>query len=48
MAPHNIELVSDSSLVKEDMFPLSGKFFKRFDTDTCQFISNIREEFPQD
>ncbi|RFU74666.1 f-box [Trichoderma arundinaceum] len=48
VAPHNIALVSDSSLIKEDMFPLAGKFFKRFDTNTCKFISNIREEFPLD
>ncbi|KAH6606227.1 hypothetical protein Trco_005380 [Trichoderma cornu-damae] len=48
ISPCNIELVSDSSLIREDMFPIAGKFFKRFDTDTCKFISNIQEEFPLD
>lgn len=48
VALRNVELVSDPSVVKEGMFPLAGKFFKRFDADTCRFISNIREEFPLD
>jgi F-box protein 21 len=43
-----MEVVSDSSLVTEDMFPMAGKFFKRFDANTCKFVSNIREEFPLD
>ncbi|GFP55081.1 hypothetical protein TASIC1_0004070600 [Trichoderma asperellum] len=44
----NIEPISDPTLVTEDMFPTAGKYFKRFDAATCKFISNIREEFPQD
>ncbi|UKZ76103.1 hypothetical protein TrVFT333_003799 [Trichoderma virens FT-333] len=48
VALRNVELVSDPSLIREGMFPLAGKFFKRFDVGTCRFISNIREEFPLD
>ncbi|PTB62445.1 hypothetical protein BBK36DRAFT_1163127 [Trichoderma citrinoviride] len=48
VALRNVELISDPSLIKEDMFPMAGKFFKRFDPDTCRFISNIREEYPLD
>ncbi|KAK5995754.1 hypothetical protein PT974_04172 [Cladobotryum mycophilum] len=48
VAAHNIELISDPNLVTDDMFPLAGKFFKRFDTKTCTFISNIKEQFPDD
>ncbi|KAL7905696.1 hypothetical protein GGI35DRAFT_471570 [Trichoderma velutinum] len=48
VALRNVELVSDPSVVQEGMFPLAGKFFKRFDAETCRFISNIREEFPLD
>ncbi|KAL6877283.1 hypothetical protein HDV57DRAFT_522558 [Trichoderma longibrachiatum] len=48
VALRNVELISDPSLVREDMFPVAGKYFKRFNPDTCSFISNIREEYPTD
>jgi F-box protein 21 len=48
VALRNVELISDPALVKEGMFPMAGKYFKRFDPETCSFISNIREEYPTD
>ncbi|KAM0456864.1 hypothetical protein ACHAPV_007155 [Trichoderma viride] len=44
----NVDPISDPTLVTEDMFPTAGKYFKRFDAAACKFVSNIREEFPQD
>ncbi|KAL7923204.1 Transglutaminase-like superfamily domain-containing protein [Trichoderma austrokoningii] len=44
----NIQPITDPTLVTEGMFPTAGKYFKRFDAATCRFVSNIREEFPQD
>lgn len=43
-----MELVTDPALVDEDPFVYAGKFFKRFDRDTCEFVSNIKEQFPDD
>jgi len=44
----NIEIVQDPSLIPETLFFLAGKFFKRFDRNTCSFVSNIKEFFPDD
>ncbi|PFH63065.1 hypothetical protein XA68_10068 [Ophiocordyceps unilateralis] len=44
----NVEIITDASQVHDDMFPLAGKFFKRFDRASCTFISNIREQYPDD
>jgi F-box protein 21 len=44
----NIEIITDPSLISEALFFLAGKFFKRFDKDTCTFVSNIREYYPDD
>lgn len=46
IAPENVEIVQDESQITGRMFPLAGKYFKRFDRDSCCFISNIDEEFP--
>lgn len=48
VASHNIDLITDPTLLNDKMFPLAGKFFKRFDRATCSFISNIKEQFPDD
>jgi F-box protein 21 len=44
----NIELIRDPKVVEDSPFLFAGKFFKRFDTATCTFISNIREQYPDD
>ena len=45
----NIELVTDPDLFTEDLFPSAGKFFLRFDRQTCTFVSNMKEEeYPDD
>ncbi|RDA85580.1 hypothetical protein CP532_5374 [Ophiocordyceps camponoti-leonardi (nom. inval.)] len=43
-----IDIITDASQVGDDMFPLAGKFFKRFDRESCTFVSNIREQYPDD
>lgn len=43
-----VEIVEDPTVVEEDPFLYAGKFFKRFDPDTCTFVSNIREQYPDD
>jgi hypothetical protein len=48
IAADNMEIIHDSSLIKDDMFPWAGKYFKRFDHETCTFVSNMREEYPDD
>ncbi|KGQ10633.1 hypothetical protein BB8028_0002g09780 [Beauveria bassiana] len=46
IAPGNLRVISDESRVTGGMFPLAGKYFKRFDREKCRFISNIDEEYP--
>ncbi|KAG6048856.1 hypothetical protein E4U39_006837 [Claviceps sp. Clav50 group G5] len=48
VAPENIELIRDPTRISDDMFPMAGKFFKRFDAETCSFISNNKEQYPDD
>ncbi|KAG6014365.1 hypothetical protein E4U43_006607 [Claviceps pusilla] len=48
VAADNIELIHDPTCISDDMFPMAGKFFKRFDPKTCSFISNIKEQYPND
>lgn len=48
IAEANIELVADVAVVDQDPFLYAGKFFQRFDRETCTFVSNIREQFPDD
>lgn len=48
IAQDNIEIITDPSLIPERLFFVAGKFFKRFDSETCRFVSNIREFFPDD
>ena len=48
LASESIEIITDASLVTEDMFPMAGKYFKRFDRATCTFVSNVRETYPDD
>ena len=43
-----MEIVTDPADVEADPFIYAGKFFKRFDRETCEFVSNIREQFPDD
>ncbi|KAK3376009.1 hypothetical protein B0T24DRAFT_617763 [Lasiosphaeria ovina] len=44
----NIEIITDPSLIPNALFYLAGKFFKKFDSSTCTFISNIKEYYPDD
>lgn len=44
----NVEIINDPSLIPESLFYLAGKFFKTFDWNTCTFVSNIREYYPDD
>ncbi|OAA41592.1 Cyclin-like F-box [Beauveria brongniartii RCEF 3172] len=46
IAPGNLRVIDDESRVTGGMFPLAGKYFKRFDREKCRFISNIDEEYP--
>ncbi|KAF5677218.1 hypothetical protein FHETE_1730 [Fusarium heterosporum] len=48
VAEDNIVLIHDPSEVPESLFPQAGKFFKRFDAETCMFVSNITEQYPDD
>ncbi|KAG5796635.1 hypothetical protein H9Q69_004326 [Fusarium xylarioides] len=48
VAEDNIVLIQDPREVPESLFPQAGKFFKRFDAETCTFVSNITEQYPDD
>ncbi|KFA48041.1 hypothetical protein S40293_02706 [Stachybotrys chartarum IBT 40293] len=48
IGPVNIEVIADPTIVDPNNFPGIGRYFKRFDPETCLFVSNIREEFPED
>jgi F-box protein 21 len=48
IAQENIEIIEDVTLVPRSLFMRAGKFFKRFDPETCRFVSNVREIFPDD
>ncbi|CAK7231905.1 hypothetical protein SEUCBS140593_008082 [Sporothrix eucalyptigena] len=48
VAQRNIEIITDPSLIPAPLMFLAGKHFKRFDTETCTFVSNLREFFPDD
>ncbi|VUC20710.1 unnamed protein product, partial [Clonostachys rosea] len=48
VAEGNVELINDPELVLEIPFIYAGKYFKRFDPETCRFISNIKEQYPED
>ncbi|KAL2752215.1 hypothetical protein ACRALDRAFT_1066266 [Sodiomyces alcalophilus JCM 7366] len=46
----SLELVTDldAEPVTSTWFERAGLYFKRFDRSTCSFVSNIREEYPDD
>lgn len=48
IAEENVELINDPELVLGTPFIYAGKFFKRFDPETCRFISNLKEQYPDD
>lgn len=48
VAEDNIVLIDDPEHIPESIFPTAGRFFKRFDRATCTFVSNIREQYPDD
>ncbi|KAG8669956.1 hypothetical protein FPOAC1_009359 [Fusarium poae] len=48
VAEDNIMLIEDPSEIPDSLFRQAGKFFKRFDAETCTFVSNINEQYPDD
>lgn len=47
---NNLELITDldPDMVTSTWFERAGLYFKRFDRSTCSFVSNIKEEYPDD
>lgn len=48
VAEANIDLITNPDDVPANLIRAAGKFFKRFNRDTCTFESNVRESFPDD
>jgi F-box protein 21 len=48
VAQENIQIITDPNLIPDSLFYLAGKFFKRFDRETCTFVSNVKEYYPDD
>lgn len=49
MAEENIEIAQpDISLIPVELTTLAGKYFKRWDRETGRFVSNLRDEYPDD
>jgi F-box protein 21 len=46
VAEDNIQLTND--LPSDALMNLAGRYFRRYDTETKTFVSNIREEYPDD
>jgi F-box protein 21 len=48
VAEENIEAVSPDKEPSEAMMKLAGRHFKRWDNDEHIFVSNVRDEYPDD
>ena len=49
VAQENIEIIHpDISVLPASFVNLAGKYFKRWDRATARFVSNIRDEYPDD
>jgi F-box protein 21 len=48
VAEENIEPVSNATEPSEAMMRLAGRHFKRWDNDARLFVSNVRDEYPDD
>lgn len=48
VAEENIELIAHPKQLPERLFAIAGKHFKRWDTQTRKFVSNIQDEYPDD
>jgi F-box protein 21 len=48
VAQDNVVIVTDPSLISDDLMFVAGKFFLRFDPETCTFVSNLKEYYPDD
>lgn len=48
VAEENIRPVSPSTQPSEAMLRLAGRYFKRWDEANRVFVSNVRDEYPDD
>jgi F-box protein 21 len=48
VAEENIRPVSEDTMPSEAMLALAGRHFKRWDADAHVFVSNVRDEYPDD
>ena len=55
VAEENIEIITTSDHADSNyeypsdaMFRIAGRFFKRWDPESFSFVSNIRDEYPDD
>jgi F-box protein 21 len=46
VAEENIEI--ETPIVPYELIGLAGRHFKRWDEDSRSFVSNIRDEYPDD
>ncbi|PTD04890.1 hypothetical protein FCULG_00001823 [Fusarium culmorum] len=46
VAEDNIVLIENPSEIPDSLLRQAGKFFKRFDAETCTFVSNVTEQYP--
>ena len=48
VAEENIELIGEDFQPSEAMLKLAGRYFKRWSEKNRDFVSNIRDEYPDD
>ncbi len=48
VAQENIEVVTDLDDPPAEMLPWVGRWFKRWDREKKAFVSNLKEEYPDD
>lgn len=44
----SIRPLEDGGHIPHELFEVAGLYFKRFDAESGSFVSNIREEYPDD
>lgn len=46
MAEENIKIITPE--VPRVLMSTAGRYFKRWDQETKEFVSNVRDEYPED
>jgi F-box protein 21 len=48
VAEENIEVLGGDAQCSDALMQLAGRYFKRWDSETSRFVSNMKDEYPDD